>query len=165
MNTNTTNKNTAEVVTMAINGMEYHQFKNAIMNHIGYVPGCDDEYIRPKMLRGQAIEIYHAIFSEIYEEITGNNDEKAPSFGDNACNAVERIYNMLDKEITVRGIYRVWDSTGVRRCINIFDNITYKNNHIYTDSDANVTMGDIDKWSEGVDVCLVGDDIKKELGM
>ena len=143
-----------EMVVNAINGMNKATLKEMVGRYIKYVPGSNDEE-----LHTQAIEIYNAIFAEMYEVLTGIKGETAPHFGDDACNAVERIHDILDGGITVRGIYRDKDIT------YLLDNITHKKSRVFIAEGASITMDDINRFAHGVDVFLIGDDIKKELGM
>lgn len=143
-----------EMVVNAINGMNKATLKEMVGKHITYVPGSSDEE-----LHTQAIEIYNAMFADMYEVLTGIKGETAPHFGDDACNAVDRIHDILDGGILVRGIYRDKEITYLR------DNITYKKSRVFIAEGASITMDDINRFAHGVDVFLIGDDIKKELGM
>lgn len=143
-----------EMVVNAINGMNKNDLKKMVAKCIKYVPGSSDEE-----LNHQAVEIYDAMFAEMYEFITGIKGETAPHFGDDACNAVERIHDILDGGILVRGIYRDKEIT------YLLDNLTYKKSRVFVAEGASITMDDINRFAHGVDVFLIGDDIKKELGL
>lgn len=150
-----------EMVVNAINGMNKNDLKKMVSKYIKYVPGSSDEEIHP-----QAIEIYNAMFAEMYEVMTGIKGENAPHFGDDACNAVERIHDILDGSILVRGIYRDMDDSTGTKITYLQDNITFKKSRVFVAEGASITMDDIDMFAHGVDVFLIGnDDIKKELGM
>lgn len=160
-----TNEMKKEIVVQAINGMNKTTLKEMVGKYITYIPGSADEYLRPKKIRNQAVEIYHAMFAEMYEGLTGIKGEDAPDCGDDVCNAVERICDMLDCGISVRGIYRDWDKTGLKKWTYVYDNITYKESGVYVADGGSLTMDDINQLADGVDVFLMGEDIKKEMGL
>ena len=148
-----------EIVVNAINGMNWNDLKKMVARYIKYVPGSNDEE-----LHTQSIEIYNAMFADLYEVITGIKGEYAPHFGDDACNAAERIQDILNGGILVRGIYRDMDDNGMKMTY-LLDNITYMKSKVFSFGGASITMDDINRFAHGVDVFLIGDDIKKELGM
>ena len=154
-----------EIVVNAINGMNRNDLKKMVGRYIKYVPGSYDEELHTQKVWKQAIEIYNAMFADMYEVITGSKyDEYAPKYGEDVRNAVERIYDMLDGGILVRGIYREMDDNGTKTTY-LLDNITYRKSRVFVYEGASITMDDINRFAHGVDVFLIDDDIKKELGM
>lgn len=150
-----------EMVVNAINGMNKNDLKKMVSKYITYVPGYSDEEIHP-----QAIEIYNAMFAEMYEKMNGiKADEDAPKYGECALSVVKRIYDILDGGILVRGIYRDWDDSGMKKITYLLDNITHKKSRVFVADGASITMDDIDRFAHGVDVFLIGYDIQKELGL
>lgn len=150
-----------EIVVNAINGMNRNDLKEMVGRCIKYVPGSSEEE-----LHTQAVEIYNAMFAEMYEKMNGIKAcEDAPKYGVDVRNAVERINDILDGGILVRGIYRDWDDTGMKKITYLRDNITYKKSRVFVAEGASITMDDIERFAHGVDVFLIGEDIKKELGL
>ena len=139
-----------EIVVKAINVMNRNDLKKMVVGYIKYVPGSSDEE-----LHTQAIEIYNAMFADMYEVLTGiKYDEDAPHFGDDACNDVERIHDILDGGILVRGIYRDMDDNGMKMTY-LLDNITYRKSKVFVGDGDSITMDDINRFAHGVDVFLI----------
>ena len=155
---------TKEIVVNAINDMNRDDLKKIIGMYIKCVPGYSDEELHTQKVWKQAIEIYNEMFADMYEFITGIKGEYAPHIGDDAYNAEERIRDILDGGILVRGIYRDMDDNGTKMTY-LLDNITYKKSRVFVVEGGSITMDDINRFSHGVDVFLIDDDIKKELGM
>lgn len=155
------NETKKEMVVNAINGMNRNDLKKMVSKYIKYVPGSSDEEIHP-----QAIEIYNAIFAEMYEKMNGiKADEDAPKYGECALGAVKRIHDILDGGILVRGIYRELDDNTGAKITYLKDNITFKKSRVFVAEGASITVDDINRFSYDVDVFLIGDGINKELGL
>ena len=148
-----------EIVVNAINGMNRNDIECMVCKYIKYVPSSNDEE-----LHTQAIEIYDAMFADLYEVVTGIKGECAPHIGEDACNAEERICDILDGSVLVRGIYRDVDDNGMKTTY-LIDNLTYRKSRVFCPEGASIMSDDINRFAHGVNVFLIGDDIKKELGM
>lgn len=159
-----TNEMKKEIVVKAINGMNKTTLKKMVCKYITYVPGSSDVDLHYDKIRNQAVEIYNAMFADMYEGMTRINGEDAPKYGEDVRNAVESIADMLDGSISIRGIYNGVRADGSKG-LYMIDNITYKKSGIYRMNGSSLTMEDVKRFGEGVDVMLLGDDVKKELGL
>ena len=164
--TNSKKMKIADMVASSINGMREDTLKSEIISHIKYVPSID-EIDDCGCFSRTARVVFNAIFTDKFDEIVGEGGRFYGSQNgielEGKNEAIDRITDLLER-ISIRGIY-----TGVlddgSECVYVIDNITFKKQRIYLVNGQRLTEEIVKEFCDGVDVLLLGDDIKKELGM
>lgn len=149
----------AEMVALSINGMTDDALKNEIIYHIKYVPSIDEIEELGCFSRTARI-VFLDIFSEKFMEIVGEDGRfyAEKLYLEGMKEAIDRITGLLEK-ISIRGIYN--GSEG----LYVIDNLTFKKSPIYLVNGQKLTKEIINEYCDGVDVLLLGDDIKKQVGL
>ena len=164
--TNSKKMKIADMVASSINGMREDTLKSEIINHIKYVPSIDEIDACGCFSRTARV-VFIDIFAEKFDEIVGEDGRFYGSQGgievEGKDEAIERITGLLER-ISIRGIY-----TGVlddgSEGVYVIDNITFKKQRIYLVNGQRITEEIVKEFCDGVDVLLIGDDIKKEICM